>query len=294
MLFLPLKLQCLLTMASVRLSFSGINLRCPSTSPARSAYIKPTIVSAGVAQNLSYWDSIHSDIDFHLKKALPIREPISVFEPMHHLVFAPPKTTASALCVAACELVGGNREDAIVAASAIHLMHAAIYTHDHLMLTDSDQKTPHRFGPNIELLTGDGIFPFGFELLAASMDPAGDNSDKILRVIIEITRAAGLQGIVNGQDSDVEFDQSGGQTRRSLHGCGAACGAILGGGSDDEIERLRRYGVYAGKIQGLLSEIGRKERGKLELVEKWRALALKELEYLDSKRIEQISIIVRV
>ncbi|KAI3708559.1 hypothetical protein L2E82_37786 [Cichorium intybus] len=289
-------------MAGVRLSFSGTYLHRPSTSPEGSTHHKPTIVTGGgVTQNLSYWDSIHSDIDSHLKKAIPIREPISVFEPMHHLTFAPPKTTASALCVAACELVGGNREDAIVAASAIHLMHAAIYTHDHLMLTDSVQsesetepKIRHRFGPNIELLTGDGIFPFGIELLAGSMDPAGENSDKILSAIIEITRAIGSQGMVDGQDSDVEFDQFGGQTRRCLHGCGAACGAILGGGSHEEIERLRRYGVYAGKLQVLLSEMDRNKGSRLQIAEKWRALALEELEYFDSKKIDQISTIVKV
>ncbi|KAI3496953.1 hypothetical protein L1887_39331 [Cichorium endivia] len=282
-------------MAGVRLSFTGTNLR----SPVRPSCHKPTTVAAGVAQNLSYWDSIHSDIESRLKKAITIREPISVFEPMHHLTFAPPKTTASALCVAACELVGGNREDAIVAASAIHLMHAAIYTHDHLMLTDrlrsgqeTEPKIYHRFGPNIELLTGDGIFPFAFELLAGSMDPAVDNSDKILRVIIEITRVIGTEGMVDGQDSDVEFDQLSGQSLRCLHGCGAACGAILGGGGEEEVERLKRYGVYAGKIQGLLSDMGTHEGGKVKLAEKWRALALKELEYFDSKKIEQISTIV--
>ncbi|CAH1444416.1 unnamed protein product [Lactuca virosa] len=287
-------------MAGVRIPFTGTNLSRPFTSPTPSAYLRPTIIS-GVAQNLSYWDSIHSDIDSHLKKVIPIREPISVFEPMHHLTFAAPKTTASALCVAACELVGGNREDAIVAASAIHLMHAAIYTHDHLMLSNSLQSNPetepkisHRFGPNVELLTGDGILPFGFELLAGSMDPAGDNSDDILKVITEITRAVGSQGMVAGQVSDVEFDQLSGQTRRCLHGCGAACGAILGGGSHDEIEKLRRYGSIAGKIQGLLSEMDRNEGSKMQIAEKWRDLALKELEYFDSKKIEQISTLVRV
>ncbi|KAL4580119.1 hypothetical protein LXL04_016299 [Taraxacum kok-saghyz] len=255
-------------MAAAHLLFSGTNLIRSPTSPPTFSYHKHKAVAAGVSQNLSYWDSIHSDIDSHLKKALPIREPISVFEPMHHLTFAPPKTTASALCVATCELVGGSREDAI--------------------------KQNPRFGPNIELLTGDGILPFGFELLAGSMDPAGDNSDKILRVIIEITRAVGSQGMVDDQDFEGEFYKSSGQLRRRLHGCAAACGAILGGGGEEEIGRLKRYGVYAGKIQGLLTEMGRNKGGKMKLVEEWRVLALKELEYFDSKRIEQISTIVRV
>ncbi|KAL8195564.1 hypothetical protein R6Q57_025967 [Mikania cordata] len=272
-------------MAGLHLPLCRTNLIRSSSSPASSAYTRPTVVT----RNLSYWDSIYSDIETHLKKAIPIRDPVTVYEPMHHLTFAPPKTTASALCVAACEAVGGNREDAIVAASAIHLMHATIYTHDHLVVTDgsrpeSETKITHRFGSNVELLTGDGIMPFGFELLARS---TGSSSEKILKVIVEITRAVGARGMVAGEDDVIRPD-------RQLHGCGAACGAILGGGGEEEIERLKRFGVYVEKIQGLLSEKSKDEGAKMELAEKWRALALKELEYFDSKKVEQISTIVGV
>nr|XP_043628646.1 geranylgeranyl pyrophosphate synthase, chloroplastic/chromoplastic-like [Erigeron canadensis] len=256
------------------------------------AYRKTTIV-ADVAQNLSYLDSIHSDIDSYLKKTITIREPLSVFEPMHHLTFATPKTTASALCVAACELVGGNREDAIVAASAIHLMHAAMYAHEHLLIkgrVGPKDIIPHQFGPNIELLIGDGILPFGFELLAGC-NSASNNSEKILRVIIEITRAMGAEGMI---DDNQEIDPLIRQPSRQLHGCGAKCGAILGGGNDEEIERLKRYGVCIGKIQRLLSEMEWNERIKVESIEKLKVLALQELENFDSKKVEQISSIIGV
>ncbi|KAI7727208.1 hypothetical protein M8C21_033507, partial [Ambrosia artemisiifolia] len=263
----------------------------PSSTRPPSAYNTPTTTITNPTRNPSYWDNIYTDIHTHLKKSIPIREPVTVFEPMHDLTFAPPIATASALCVAACELVGGQREDAIVAASAIHLMHATIYTHDNLVVSGrvgaisgseprSGSETLHRFGPNVELMTGDGIMPYGFELLAGS-------------VIIEISRAGGAEGmkmINDGDEYEVEFDQWRGQ--RQLHGCGAACGAIMGGGTTEEIERLRRYGVYVGKIQGVLSGNVESEGVKKELVEKLRNLALKELECFDSKMVEQISSIV--
>lgn len=72
------------------------------------------------------------------------------------------------------------------------------------------------------------------------------------------------------------------------------CGAILGGGTVEEIQRLNRFGVYVGKVQGLLSKMGRSEGGNEEQVQKWRDLALKELEYFDSKKADQISTIVKV
>ncbi|KAK9077557.1 hypothetical protein SSX86_005894 [Deinandra increscens subsp. villosa] len=267
-------------MTALHLPLARTNfIRSSSAPPPPSASTTPVTVT----QNLSYWDSIYSDINSHLKKSIPIRHPVSVFEPMHHLTFSPPKPTAAALCVAACEVVGGDRADAVVAASAIHLMHAAIYTHDHLLLTDRPGSgIPHRFGSNVELLTGDGIMPFGFELLAGS---GGADSEKMLKVVVEIAQAVGGKGMVDGWS---------GRPSRRLDGCGAACGAILGGGSVEEIDRMKRFGVYVGKIQGLLSDESGSEGGKVELAEKWRDLALEELEYFEGKKIEQISTIVRV
>ncbi|KAJ0801835.1 putative isoprenoid synthase domain superfamily [Helianthus annuus] len=276
-----------------------------SSSPRPPSAYQPTTTLLNPTRNAPYWDSIYSDIHTHLKKSIPIREPVTVYEPMHHLTFAPPIATASALCVAACEAVGGHRDDAIVAASAIHLMHATIHTHDNLLLSTKKISEPvseisRKFTPGIELMTGDGILPFGFELLtgADANDNENDNSEKILKVVIEISRAMGAQGMINGGDDEtsdeVGSDQWRGQPRRQLHGCGAACGAIMGGGSTKEIEQLRRFGVFVGKIQGVLSGKGGSGGGEMGLVEKWRGLALKELECFDSKRVEQISSIVNV
>ncbi|KAK4398534.1 Heterodimeric geranylgeranyl pyrophosphate synthase large subunit, chloroplastic [Sesamum angolense] len=276
-------------------SFFTSNPRRPS-APCMSA-----VVSA--ARTQSYWASIDAEIDAYLKKSIPIRSPESVFEPMHHLTFAAPRTTAAALCVAACELVGGDRDQAMAAAAAIHLMHAAAYTHEHLPLTDRPRPRPgiqHKYNPNIELLTGDGIIPFGLELLARSVGPARSNPDKILRVIIEITRATGSQGMVDGQYQELGLDRLGSEydvieyvckkKEGELHACGAACGAILGGGAEDEIESLRRFGLYAGTVQGIQ---GKNKAGFMEeKIEKLKELAVKELESLQGKKTELISSLV--
>ena len=168
--------------------------------------------------NQSYWATINADIETHLKQAIPVREPLSVFEPMHHLTFAAPRNTAPALCVAACELVGGHRDRALPAASALHLMYAASFTHEHLPLTESSRPKStiqHVYGPNVELLIGDAIVPFGIELLAKSDDPDQNNSDRVLRVMVEITRATGSQGMVYGQYCEVETCRS--DNKESCH-----------------------------------------------------------------------------
>lgn len=256
-----------------------------------------------MSSNQSYWTSINADIEAHLKQAIPVREPLSVHEPMNYLTFAAPRSTAPALCVAACELVGDHRDSALPAASALQLMYAASFTHEHLPLTQSSRpkseiQVQHPYGPNIELLIGDAMLPFGLELLAVSDDPTQNNSDRVLRVMVEITRAIGSQGMVHGQYYEVEPYASSylGQNERvsekyegTLHGCAAACGAILGGGSEVEIEKLRRYGVYIGKVQGMLSRDGRNGKDLKELVEETRKLATNELRGFDEAKVEAIS-----
>nr|GLL17690.1 heterodimeric geranylgeranyl pyrophosphate synthase small subunit, chloroplastic-like [Ipomoea trifida] len=267
---------------------AGIPTRISSRSCCRS--FKPRAVM--VAENQSYWESIEADIEAHLKKALPVRAPASVFEPLRYLALAAPRTTAPALCVAACELVGCERDQAMDAASAIHLMHAATHAHRHLPLSSdvpgSKPAVPHKFGPNIELLTGDALIPFGLELLARSMDyPARTSPDNIVRVIIEITRATGSQGVLEAQYRETQSAMTGGEKVTGagkktglLHACGAACGGIIGGGSEEEIERLRNFGHYVELINGVGTE---------EKMKEWKISAMKELEMLEGREIGQIS-----
>ncbi|XVE50665.1 hypothetical protein DITRI_Ditri01bG0181500 [Diplodiscus trichospermus] len=271
---------------------------CPLLLPYRPLKVTMSCSSC----NQSYWAAINADIEAHLKLAVPVKEPLSVFEPMHLLTFAAPRSTAPALCVAACELVGGHRDQALPAASALHLMYAASFTHEHLPLTESSRPKStiqHVFGPNMELLIGDAMIPFGFELLAKLDDPTQNNSDRILRVMIEISRATGSQGMIYGQYYKLGPYQS--DNRKSsqehvsekyegaLHACAAACGAILGGGSDEEIEKMRRYGLYTGKMQGIMNRNGNNDDKDLRiLVEELRNLAAKELSGFNEAKIEAI------
>lgn len=161
----------------------------------------------------------------------------------------------------------------------------------------------HKYGPNIELLISDGIVPFAMELLAQSGDPIRNNSERILRVIVEITRAFGSQGVVEGQYYELQQSalNDGGSSQRErneravekkegrLHACGAACGAIMAGGSELEVEKLRRYGFNVGKIIKILSEYeGEKDERFVKIVEEMRNLGLEELKGFEEEKIEAI------
>ncbi|CAI8586876.1 unnamed protein product [Vicia faba] len=224
---------------------------------------------------------------------------------MHHLIFNAPKTTVPALCVAACELVGGERHEAISAASALLIMEAATYTHEHLPLTDRPKPEfgmNHVYGPNVELLTGDGIVPFGFELLARSDN--GENSERILRVMVEISRAVGSRGVIDAQyrktmdtrsDSEEmchveEIKRVVEKYEGGFHSCGAVCGGVLGGGSEEEIEKLRKIGLYVGMIQGMVKRGFNEGRE----VKEARNLALQELKIFKDKEVDAIQILLNI
>lgn len=279
---------------------STVQFSCALNQHRSQLPLKPTEVKIGPTQH-PHWASLHADVEAHLKLAIPMKEPLVVFEPMHHLVSTAPKTTVPALCLAACELVGGQRHQAMAAASALLLMHATGHAHKHLVPGPKPKPGPHAYSDNIKLLTGDGLVPFGFELLADSDDPNDENSGRILRVMVEISRAVGSEGLMDalyrettwGTRSDgeelshvegvrhvVEKKEGG------LHACGAACGAVLGGGSEEEIERLRRFGFYVGMMHGML-QMGMK-KGEKE-VEEARDMALKELQFFNGRGVGVIS-----
>lgn len=266
--------------------------------------LKSTTLRMSMTQT-PYWASLQADIEAHLKQTITIKEPLVVFEPMHHLIFTAPKTTVPALCLATCELVGGQRHQAISAASALLLMEAATYTHEHLPLTDRPgPMINHVYGPNMELLTGDGIVPFGFELLARS--DGGENSERILKVMVEISRAVGSGGgVIDAQYGKILYSGSDGEEmchveeirhvvekyEGRLHSCGAVCGGVLGGGCEEEIERLRKFGYYVGIIQGMI-KWGFKEDHK-EVVEA-RNLAIQELKFFKDKEVDAIKTFLNI
>ncbi|XP_047183019.1 heterodimeric geranylgeranyl pyrophosphate synthase small subunit, chloroplastic-like [Vigna umbellata] len=120
-----------------------VRFRAQARSPLP---VKPTPLTLPTPH--PHWASLQADIEAHLKQAIPIKEPLEVFEPMRRLVFDAPRTTVPALCLAACELVGGQRDQAMDAAAALLLNLANAHVHEELGV---------REGSNIALWTrGDG------------------------------------------------------------------------------------------------------------------------------------------
>ena len=171
------------------------------------------------------------------------------------------------LTLAACEVVGGSAKAALPAACAIELVHAFSLVHDDLPCLDNDdtrrgQPTVHRkFGEAVALLAGDALLTLAFELIAK----ANGHPRRQVRVMSELTRAIGTQGMIGGQIADLEAKGKEPDLPRleyiHTHKTGALIaasvkvGGILGGGSPGQVQELLKFGEYIGFTFQIVDDI---------------------------------------
>ncbi len=183
------------------------------------------------------------------------------------------------ICFAACRAVGGNMELATSAAAAIEHFHTAALIHDDI----ADEAELRRGEPCLHLTEGIGL-AINMGDLALSLvngtvinDPLLSDAVKVRVVgeLIEMTRRT-----IEGQALDIGWARDGRYditpedylvmaTHKPAHYSGAvplAIGAIVGGGTEQQIEALRSYGLdteTAFQIQDdLLNLIGSEESTK--------------------------------
>lgn len=183
------------------------------------------------------------------------------------------------ICFAACRAVGGNMELATSAAAAIEHFHTAALIHDDI----ADEAELRRGEPCLHLREGMGL-AINMGDLALSLvngtvmhDSQLDDATKV-RVVTELVDMT--RRTIEGQALDIGWARDGRYditpedylvmaTHKTAHYSGAvplAIGAIIGGGTESEIEGLRNYGLDTGlafQIQDdLLNLIGSEESTK--------------------------------
>ncbi|CAN6481602.1 unnamed protein product [Victoria cruziana] len=242
----------------------------------------------------TYWTSLIAEIDQQLEKAVPLRYPESIHEAMRYSVLARAKRAPPIMCIAACELAGGHRSYAFPTACALEMVHAASLIHDDLPCMDDDPQRRGRpsnhtvFGVDMAILAGDALFPLGFEHIV-SHTPREVPASRVLAVVAEIARTVGSTGMVAGQYLDLKLaDANGGEGKDmdlawfikekkfgEMAECSAVCGGLLGGASEEEVERLRRYGRAVGVLYEVVEDMIESERmrgkeaGVGEIERKW-------------------------
>lgn len=206
-----------------------------------------------------------------LNKAIPLTHPEKIHESMRYSLLAAGKRVPPVLCLATCELLGGTQELAMPSACAMEMINTMSLIHDDLPCMDNDdlrrgKPSNHKvFGEGTALVGGVALHSFAFEHIAESTSKTVGN-DRILRVICEVGRAGGSQGIMGGQSVDLASERDASvdlETLEWIHThktgalleCSAVCGAIIAGALEDEIERIRRFARCIGLLFQVVDDI---------------------------------------
>src|SRR5471030_3200585 len=149
--------------------------------------------------------SVNKALDHFLPAAKA--KPATIHKAMRYSIFAGGKRLRPALCLAACETVGGKTKAAMTLACAVECIHTYSLIHDDLPSMDDDdfrrgKPTNHKvFGEGIAVLAGDALLTHAFEIAAQCKKFPRYPHDQI---ILEIARASGSLQLVAGQVADLE------------------------------------------------------------------------------------------
>lgn len=199
-----------------------------------------------------------------------------LYEPLAHYSANSGKRHRPAVCALGCAAVGGDPYQAASCAAAVEHFHTAALIHD-----DIADKGELRHGePCLHLTQGIGLAINDGDLALSQVtgsvlaDPSLDNATKV-RVLGELvtmtTRTIEGQALDIGWARDGRWDISVDdylemarhKTAYYSVAVPLACGAIIGGGNEGQIEALRTFGMDTGlafQLQDdLLNLVGKKE-----------------------------------
>ena len=175
-------------------------------------------------------------------------------ESMEYSLTAGGKRLRPILLMAAVDAAGGHGEDYLTSACAVEMIHTYSLIHDDLPAMDDDdyrrgKLTNHEvYGAGLATLAGDALLTMAFELLARQQ---GVPAETMLRVVREISEAAGANGMVGGQALDLasEGKRIDMDTLRRMHmaktgalfRASVRSGAILGGADEAQLAALTEY-----------------------------------------------------
>lgn len=195
-------------------------------------------------------------VNIALDKYMKIEYPEDIFKSMKYTTTLPGKRLRPVMCLEACRIFGGNIEDAMPTACAIEMLHAQSLIHDDLPCMDNDdfrrgKPSNHKvFGEAIATLAGDALLSYGPQLIiekSQNLPP-----ERVLKVLNEYMKAAGVYGIIAGQVADIENEKAkvkDAKTLEYIHTHKTAdlfrlalkAGAIIAGADEKALDEMNTF-----------------------------------------------------
>ncbi|WP_144547622.1 polyprenyl synthetase family protein [Bacillus sp. X1(2014)] len=187
--------------------------------------------------------------------------PPIIKESMIYSLEAGGKRIRPLLLFATLDAFGVEPQKGLLAASAIEMIHTYSLIHDDLPSMDNDdlrrgKPTNHKvFGDAIAILAGDALLTYSFEVIGKIPPEIASDATK-LKLVIEIAKAAGTEGMVGGQVADMEGEGKSLTLEEleyiHIHKTGkllrfsVLAGAIMAGASQDQLENLSAFAHHLG------------------------------------------------
>ena len=198
------------------------------------------------------------DIDVEIKNSLDTVDPEELQKSTQHLIMAGGKKIRPSLVVLSSEAVGGTAEVALKTAAAVELIHTFSLIHDDIMDKDEMRRGKPSvhilWGEPMAILAGDTLFSKAFETVLET--PIDNISyERVLNALKTVVDAC--IKICEGQASDMCFEGNFEVNEEeymnmiykktaALIAAATKAGAILGGGSKEQVKALAEYGRLIG------------------------------------------------
>nr|WP_206773352.1 (2E,6E)-farnesyl diphosphate synthase [Bacillus cereus group sp. N14] len=203
-------------------------------------------------------------------------------EAMAYSLEAGGKRLRPLLLFATLQAFGKEKNLGIGAACALEMIHTYSLVHDDLPCMDDDdlrrgKPTNHKvFGEAMAVLAGDGLLTYAFQVIMA-YEQKEISAEKKVRLVLELAKAAGPEGMVGGQVADMEAEGKQltideleyihkHKTGKLLE-FAVLAGSILSDATEEQEEKLLAFAKYIGlafqirddilDVEGTEEEIGK-------------------------------------
>lgn len=202
------------------------------------------------------WSERSKLVEEQLVKELNEANPLdkTLCESMKYSLMAGGKRLRPVMLMAAADAVGAKGTDFLTTACAIEMIHTYSLIHDDLPAMDDDdyrrgKLTNHKvYGAGMATLAGDALLTLAFEVMLRQEKATAETK---LKVIKEMSIAAGPDGMVGGQALDMESENKhiAMATLRQMHmgktgalfRAAIRSGAVLAGADANKLAALTQY-----------------------------------------------------
>jgi geranylgeranyl diphosphate synthase type I len=191
-----------------------------------------------------------------------------LYNASQHLIKAGGKRVRPFLAVMATEAVGGDRIHALPVAASMEFLHCFTLVHDDIMDRDDKRRgvaTVHTlWGIPIAILVGDILYAKAYAAALTSQHTQSISPTRLLQILNIMTEAT--IAICEGQAQDMQFEEQQvisendyyemiGKKTATLLKSSAQAGALIGGGTPDEVHRLGQFAYSSGLAFQIIDDI---------------------------------------